>query len=143
MANTYSWKINSLDCYVSKNDLDYVAHHIHWTFKGQDQNGVMSQINGVQVLEDPDPSTFTPFSDLDEATVISWLESAISDEDLEIMKSNIDKEISDQIAPSKFNISLGADPELILNPNTTEVLDSNDDPAANPESGSTDTEETV
>ena len=133
MANTYSWKINSLDCYVSKNDLDYVAHHIHWTFKGQDENGIMSQINGVQVLEDPDPSSFTPFNELDEAAVISWVENAIDAEDLEGMKSNLDKSILEQSAPTRFNIALGADPEQILNPSTTGVLDSNDDPAASGE----------
>jgi len=96
MANTYFFRINSVDTYTSKNiegtDLADVVYNVHWTYIGEDG--------------DPDPSSFTAFDDLTQSDVIAWIEPNFV---LSEMQTELDRQISEIVAPTVRNRQIPPD----------------------------------
>ena len=102
MANTYTWKINAVDCYTSKDGLENVAYNVHWTLIATNGEHTAYSI-GVHSIGSPNPDNFVAFEDLTEENVIGWIEAAI---DVETMKANLDKQIEDLVAPKVVTLQL-------------------------------------
>lgn len=102
MANTYTWKINAVDCYTSKDGLENVAYNVHWTFIATDGEHTASSI-GVNSIGSPNPDNFTPFDQLTEEQVVSWITASM---DVEQMQANLDKQIEDLVAPKVVTLQL-------------------------------------
>ena len=100
--NTYTWKINAVDCYTSKDGLEKVAYNVHWSFFATDGENNASMI-GVQSVGEPSPDNFTPFDQLTEEQVVSWITSSM---DVEQMQANLDKQIEDLVAPKVVTLQL-------------------------------------
>lgn len=100
--NTYTWKINAVDCYTSKDGLEKVAYNVHWSFFATDGENNASMI-GVQSVGEPNPDNFTPFDQLTEEQVVSWITASM---DVEQMQLNLDKQIEDLIAPKVVTLQL-------------------------------------
>lgn len=102
MANTYSWKINALDTYPTKDSLADVVYAVHYSYIGtsdqndSDNNPYSTNFIGVVQIGDPDSENFTAFANLEESTVIGWIESVL---DVTTMKSSIDTALADIITP--------------------------------------------
>ena len=100
--NTYTWRINAVDCYTSKDGLEKVAYNVHWSYFATNGEHTASMI-GVQSIGEPNPENFVAFEDLTEETVIAWIEAAL---DVETMKANLDKQIEDLVAPKVVTLQL-------------------------------------
>lgn len=100
--NTYTWKINAVDCYTSKDGLEKVAYNVHWSFFATDGENNASMI-GVQSVGEPSPDNFTPFDQLTEEQVVSWITAFM---DVEQMQANLDKQIEDLVAPRVVTLQL-------------------------------------
>lgn len=100
--NNYTWKINAVDCYTTKDGLEKVAYNVHWSYFATNGEHTASMI-GVQSIGEPNPDNFVAFEDLTEEQVVSWIEAAM---DVEQMKANLDKQIEDLIAPKVVTLQL-------------------------------------
>lgn len=103
MANTYYFKINAVDAYVSKDDLENVIYNVHYSFIGEDENGNAAVQIGVQHFPSVDPENFTPFEDLRQADIITWLEEVLPVDDFKV---NVDNEIAEKAAPTKVTLQI-------------------------------------
>jgi len=100
--NNYTWRINAVDCYTSKDGLEKVAYNVHWSYFATNGEHTASMI-GVQSIGEPNPENFVAFEDLTEDDVISWISEAM---DVEQMKANLDKQIEDLVAPKVVTLQL-------------------------------------
>ena len=100
--NTYTWKINAVDCYNSKDGLEKVAYNVHWSFFATDGENNASMI-GVQSVGEPNPDNFVPFDHLTEEQVVSWITASM---DVEQMQLNLDKQIEELVAPKVVSLQL-------------------------------------
>jgi hypothetical protein len=74
---TYTWKIERIDCAPIDGQLVNVVRQIHWRLLGSDDTNTV-ELYGDILLESPTPAQFSPYSELDQSTVIDWLEAAIN-----------------------------------------------------------------
>ena len=100
--NNYTWKINAVDCYTSKDGLEKVAYNVHWSYFATNGEHTASMI-GVQSIGEPNPDNFVAFEDLTEDDVISWISASM---DVEQMQANLDKQIEDLVAPKVVTLQL-------------------------------------
>lgn len=100
--NTYTWKINAVDCYTSKDGLEKVAYNVHWSYFATDGEHTASMI-GVQSIGEPDPENFVAFEELTEEQVVEWISATM---DVEKMQENLDKQIADLVAPKVVTLQL-------------------------------------
>ena len=100
--NNYTWRINAVDCYTSKDGLEKVAYNVHWSYFATNGEHTASMI-GVQSIGEPNPDNFVAFEDLTEDDVISWISAAM---DVEQMQANLDKQIEDLVAPKVVTLQL-------------------------------------
>ena len=100
--NNYTWRINAVDCYTSKDGLEKVAYNVHWSYFATNGEHTASMI-GVQSVGEPNPDNFVAFEDLTEDDVISWISASM---DVEQMQSNLDKQIEDLVAPKVVTLQL-------------------------------------
>ena len=102
MATTYSWKINALDTYPTKDSIADVVYGVHYSYiatsdqKDSDDNPYSTDFVGVVQVGDPDSENFTAFADLEESTVVAWIESVL---DVTAMKSSVDTALANIITP--------------------------------------------
>lgn len=71
-------KITAVQCYNQKDDLSDVAYLVHWRYDAIHESGIVMSDMGSTPLKDPDPLTFTPFDQLTEDDVFSWIEESIN-----------------------------------------------------------------
>jgi len=113
MAITYTWKINAVDCEVSKNDMANVVYGVHWSLFAQDEEGRMASIIGMQSVGDPDPENFTPFDELTEDMVVSWIEGAM---DMEMLQENLTRQIEEIATPKRVTLQLKKNDNVSVDP---------------------------
>ena len=110
MANTYSWQINALDTYPSKENLNDVVYNIHWSLiatsdqTGSDGNAYTANFIGTQTIAAPDANNYTAFEDLTQEIVEGWLEA--SDLDVDAIKASLDAMIDESITPTSVTKQL-------------------------------------
>ena len=102
MANTYTWRINAVDCYTSKDCLEKVAYNIHLSYFATDGEHTASMI-GVQSVGEPNPENFLAFEELTEEQVVEWITASM---DLEQMQENLDTQIANLVAPKVVTLQL-------------------------------------
>jgi hypothetical protein len=73
---TYTWKIERIDCAPTEGELTNVVRKIHWRLFGNDGVNTLDLFGDVP-LGAADPEDFSAYSELTEATVITWLEAAL------------------------------------------------------------------
>jgi hypothetical protein len=110
MENTYTWRINALDCHTNQNDLTDVVYNIHWSYIAENNEGgepiPATGSIGVQTIEAPSAESFTPFESLTQETVVGWLEAKMGEERIAEMKANLDARIEEKINPTKVTKQL-------------------------------------
>ena len=104
--NTYTWRINALDCHVSQNELENVVYTIHWSYVGEDENGNVASMIGTESVGEPDPSNFQSFDTLTQEIVEGWLEASMGTERIDEMKANLDKQIEEIVTPKTVTLQL-------------------------------------
>jgi hypothetical protein len=110
MANTYSWRINALDTYPTRDSLTDVVYNIHWGLTAtSDQlddsgNAYTASSIGTQTVAAPDAEDFTAFEDLTQIIVEAWLEA--SDMDADAIKAGLDAQLVEKITPTSVTKQL-------------------------------------
>lgn len=117
MTNTYTFKINSVDCYTSVDNLSNVIYNVHFGYMVENEDGVYAYINNVQQLESPSAESFIDFENIREADVIGWIESSVN---VEKLKESLDRMLQEKVAPTRVNLRLNVDPEPAAEETTTE-----------------------
>jgi len=74
--NTYTWKINQLECTPSVGDKTNVVAAVHWTCEGTDGT-VTGHHNGVTGFMYKEGNGFTPFAELTKDQVMNWVFAAL------------------------------------------------------------------
>lgn len=80
MAYTYEWKIKNLKKAVNVDDLSDVIIGTQWKVTAIDENGNSGSFDGATPFKasDVDPNNFTPFEELTEEQVLSWIKGVVS-----------------------------------------------------------------
>lgn len=106
MAVTYTWEIDTLDCYpTSPQGPDYV-YLVYWILKASETvNNITytSQVFEKQYLT-PSTGSFIPFNELTLPIVSGWIENALGEEKLNNIKANLAENINNQINPPTVSL---------------------------------------
>lgn len=92
----YTWTVGPFECILNQDGLEKIITVVHWRLKGTDEDGIWAETYGTQGVEQPDPETFTPFTEISQEQVEGWLEALI---DVDSMKGSIDSQIATLKAP--------------------------------------------
>lgn len=106
MANTYELKIDLVDAHVSKDGLENVIYNVYYSYYGYDENENVTKRVGVYNLAPVDPQNFVPFDQITQSDIISWIESDLP---LERFRTNMDKELSEKVNPTKVSLQIPED----------------------------------
>jgi|LakMenE01Jun11ns_1017448.scaffolds.fasta_scaffold9405192_2 hypothetical protein len=98
----YTWEFPAFECKTDENGLEKVITNVHWVYRGQDENDISGYIYGNQILESANPDNFTPFTQISEEQVISWMENIV---DIEAMKASIVTQIDQIKAPTSVTLA--------------------------------------
>lgn len=99
MSITYTTQINAVRT-NTQGGLANAVKEVDWTMIGTDQSQSFSVPN-TSVLNDADPTSFTPFEDMTEAQVIEWINA--SNTDIEAVKTHIANVLSRMIATATLS----------------------------------------
>ena len=88
--NTYTWKIESLDC-VPDGDSKVVSC-IHWRLKSDDGANT-AEIYGAQAIENNSKNAFIDYEALTKDDVIGWLQSAMGIDAVMELQKSLDKQL--------------------------------------------------
>jgi hypothetical protein len=96
MATIYTWSVVALDCYPQEGRETDVVFTAHWTAEGTD--GVFSgSAYGSVGIPVGSKSGFTPYADLTESQVLSWVWDNGVDKDA--IETSIAHQIENQVNP--------------------------------------------
>jgi len=103
MANTYSWKINTLDTKIKHEEKDNVIYCVHWVYLAKDDSEIpyIASNYGAESFE-YNKDSFKEFTDIKKEDVVGWLESKL---DVDSLKQKLDKEIELQKNPTENSIN--------------------------------------
>lgn len=103
MNLNYIWKIDQLTAYPIYESQTDVIFKVTWSYHGINSDGIGSSRGGItEIFYDPD-APFTPFSQLTEAQVLSWIQPTITSDQMAKMKAEINEDISWLIAQANSN----------------------------------------
>ena len=89
--NTYTWKINSLECVKSENKPDVVIKLI-WEVKTTNGRNTVS-LNGICNVDLDKNEIFIDYDKLTELVVMSWLEESIGIDKMQEMQQEMDNQL--------------------------------------------------
>ena len=97
MAINYSWQIIGLQVYPTKDEKENVIFQVDYNYKGVNSENEQYQyvMSGGVAIDEPSDS-FIEFDNLDEVTVISWIENKLP---VDSYNKEIEKQINNQINP--------------------------------------------
>ena len=100
MTVTYSFKITSVNrliLYVDEdgNEFNNVITKINFYYEGVNDDGIKAIYNSKVSLAKPTVNSYKAFSQLTEADLVLWLETAIPESDMNLMKMVIEKNIDE------------------------------------------------
>lgn len=102
MTITYTWKVTSVKVKNEGANLDAVVQ-TYWQKTGKDGNGNEGTFSGATPFTTttmPAGSTFIPFADLTEDTVLGWIKAVVVGHYEEHVNSQIAKQIEDKVSPT-------------------------------------------
>jgi hypothetical protein len=97
--NTYTWKIDNLTYSVFEKQNSNVVNNISWSLLGTD--GIFSgAIRGVESVLFDESKPFIAYSDLTEDVVVEWVKNCIGEQQINVLKLDIDAQIKTQANPT-------------------------------------------
>lgn len=95
----YSYKITNTYCYAAPyENMENMVFSVQWIYTGTDGT-YSSNINGCTTIPFNPDIEYTPFDDLTEQQVISWVEQNTDPASLSEMQAKIESDILEQSAP--------------------------------------------
>lgn len=103
MAITYAWVIRHIMNYPSFSGKENVVCKIQWQYRGVDETGTASVRGDITDVEFQPNQPFTPFEDLTENQVLSWIIPNVAESKIAQMQSEIAEDIAHQHAIANTN----------------------------------------
>ena len=93
---TITWTVTAMDCYPQEDNLTDVVFNVHWTCSGVDgeYNGSVYSTCSVPLSGE---GTFTPYSQLTQSQVLSWIWA--NGVDQTATEAAVNQQIQNQINP--------------------------------------------
>lgn len=96
--NTYLWSISALDCKPEEDGYKDCVITAHWRVDATD--GIYTAgVYGTQSFSLNTEGDFTPFEDLTQEQVVTWVQESMGIDAVTALQENLDKQIDDQIDP--------------------------------------------
>ncbi len=95
MSITYTWKVTGIKVKDEGPNANAVVQ-TYWTKTGEDEDGITGTFNGATPFTSttmPEGSTFVPFAELTEETVLGWIQDVVVDN----YETHVDEQIQKQI----------------------------------------------
>ena len=101
MAITYSWEFPQMDVYPSFAEQTNVVFTVHWILTGKNDllPATEASVYGAQVLTYQAGTPFTPFDNLTQEQVASWVIEAMGDDRVTTLKENVEQQIESILNP--------------------------------------------
>jgi hypothetical protein len=97
-ANTYSWKINHL-IVKDQDSFTRVVNSVHYTVRATQGDYSVEHTDEVAIATGDLTQSFTPFADLSEELVMSWVMSTFSVEQISAILGRLDTRLDQLINP--------------------------------------------
>jgi hypothetical protein len=94
MANTYTWKIEALDCIPQSGGQTNVVKTVHWRLVGTVDSYVASRCGALSVAPYEEGNPFTAYSDLTSEQVVGWVTEALGAEEIASLEEAIAEQLS-------------------------------------------------
>ena len=100
MANT-TWDIAQLERHLPDGETcpDGAVYTVHWT-ASLEEDGETASAYGSIGLGDPDPASFTPFSELTKEEVLDWTFAAIGVDQVVSIEEALHNQIQQKVNPT-------------------------------------------
>ena len=115
MAINYTWDVNTVDTYPTKDSKSDVVYNVHWRLTATDDanndaggNPQTASVYGNQGLDTSDLSSFTAFADLTANDVQGWVEAALGADKVTEMKASLDAQIAEKVTPTSVTKTIGS-----------------------------------
>jgi hypothetical protein len=113
MAINYTWDCKTVDVKTIDGNEDTVFN-VHWRLTGTDDvnndaegNPQTATVYGSQELDTSDLSNFTAFADLTASDVQGWVESALGEDKVTELKTNVSNQIAELVTPTQETKTIG------------------------------------
>ena len=113
MAINYTWDCKTVDVKTIDGNEDTVSN-VHWRLTGTDGanndargNPQTFTVYGAQLLDTTDLSNFTAFADLTNDQITGWVESALGEDRVAELKTNISNKIAELVTPTQETKTIG------------------------------------
>ena len=93
MANTYRWDCSWVETHNEYGGQTDVIYQVNWTLWGEDESGNKARQCNVLELDISDLSNFTSFDSVTHSMVQGWVETALGEDEITVLKSLIDATI--------------------------------------------------
>lgn len=99
MALTYTWEVTAMKVVQTPECPNYVCQ-TYWKKTGTDENGISGTFAGATPFAvDPSQESYTPYDQLTQEIVLSWIQPIVVDTYAERVDAEIAKQIADKIDP--------------------------------------------
>ena len=103
MADTYSWKVATLDREISNG----TVYTVHYTVSAsrtnpakRDSDYTAGSYGSIGVTADPSSKSFIPYEDLTEDTCIDWVKADLGSESVASIEAVISSDLDEQVNPT-------------------------------------------
>jgi hypothetical protein len=115
MAINYTWDVNTVDTYPTKDSNADVVYNVHWRLTATDDanndsdgNPQTATVYGAEGLDTDDISSFIAFADLTSSDVQGWVEAALGADEVTGLKASLDAQIAEKITPTSVTKTIGS-----------------------------------
>jgi hypothetical protein len=100
MANTV-WAIANLERHLPDGDTcpDGAVYTAHWT-ASLEESGETASAYGSVGFGEPDPASFTPFSELTEEQVVNWVLAVLGADQVVSIEESLHNQIQEKLNPT-------------------------------------------
>ena len=105
MANTYSWTIQQLAYEIGPDSDGHrdVVYIVDWLLTASDEEDPPhnARWSGITHVTREAAIDWIPYEELTEAVVVGWVEEDMGEDELDDMKSKLDAQIAEDVAPTR------------------------------------------
>ena len=109
---TYNWDCRTVDSYPQSGDNLNLVYNVHWRVTGvsdelkSDDTPYSASNIGTQSLNVSNVVEFIPFEDLTNEQVVSWVKSAMGEEQVNSIEASIASSIESLITPKSVTLTI-------------------------------------
>jgi hypothetical protein len=105
MANTYTWSVKKMTAHAKEGNFENIIHSVEWDCSATDDVDTVAT-SGTQAIEFNAGSSFTPSNQLTEQLVVGWVKTAMGQQTVSAVQSQLDAQLQEVKTPETVNIAL-------------------------------------